>query len=157
MISLIITILIDYKKNKHIGDKNPRVTRGYPQTRWVRVWAKFQTRHGYGFFNGCKYFSRVRVWDSKTRRVCTRCHLYSPRCHPWQLVPQRLPQASPKVAAGCRPSQMSLLQSPWACYCPHRTHRHAMCPLRVPDTIVLAGSEPHRTLGTLAAPRSSRH
>ena len=77
MISLIITILIDYKKNKHIGDKNPRVTRGYPQTRWVRVWAKFQTRHGYGFFNGCKYFSRVRVWDSKTRRVCTRCHLYS--------------------------------------------------------------------------------
>jgi hypothetical protein len=41
MISLIITILIDYKKNKHIGDKNPRVTRGYPQTRWVRVWAKF--------------------------------------------------------------------------------------------------------------------
>jgi hypothetical protein len=76
MISLIITILIDYKKNKHIGDKNPRVTRGYPQTRWVRVWAKFQTRHGYGFFNGCKYFSRVRVWDSETRRVCTRCHLY---------------------------------------------------------------------------------
>jgi hypothetical protein len=76
MISLIITILIDYKKNKHIGDKNPRVTRGYPQTRWVRVWAKFQTRHGYGFFNGCKYFSWVRVWDSKTRRVCTRCHLY---------------------------------------------------------------------------------
>jgi hypothetical protein len=76
MISLIITILIDYKKNKHIGDKNPRVTRGYPQTRWVRVWAKFQTRYGYGFFNGCKYFSWVRVWDSKTRRVCTRCHLY---------------------------------------------------------------------------------
>jgi hypothetical protein len=76
MISLIITILIDYEKNKHIGDKNPRVTRGYPQTRWVWVWAKFQTRHGYGFFNGCKYFSRVRVWDSKTRRVCTRCHLY---------------------------------------------------------------------------------
>jgi hypothetical protein len=37
MISLIITILIDYKKNKHIGDKKPRVTRGYPQTRWVRV------------------------------------------------------------------------------------------------------------------------
>jgi hypothetical protein len=25
MISLIITILIDYKKNKHIGDKNPWV------------------------------------------------------------------------------------------------------------------------------------
>jgi hypothetical protein len=35
MISLIITILIDYKKNKHIGVKNPRVTRGHPQTRWV--------------------------------------------------------------------------------------------------------------------------
>ena len=65
MISLIITILIDYKKNKHIGDKNPRVTRGYPQTRWVRVWAKSQTRHGYGFFNGHRYFSRVRVWEGK--------------------------------------------------------------------------------------------
>jgi hypothetical protein len=56
MISLIITILIDYKKNKHIGDKNPRVTHGYPQTRWVRVWAKFQTRHGYGFLMGVNIF-----------------------------------------------------------------------------------------------------
>jgi hypothetical protein len=56
MLSLIITILIDYKKNKHIGDKNPRVTRGYPQTRWVRVWAKFQTRHGYVFLMGVNIF-----------------------------------------------------------------------------------------------------
>jgi hypothetical protein len=62
MISLIITILIDYEKNKHIGDE----THGYPLTRWVRVWAKSQTRHGYEFFNGHRYFSRVRVWDGKT-------------------------------------------------------------------------------------------
>jgi hypothetical protein len=61
MISLIITILIIYKKNKYIGDKNPRVTRGYPQTRWVQVWAKFQICYGYEFFNGYKYFSRVWI------------------------------------------------------------------------------------------------
>jgi hypothetical protein len=30
---------------------------------------------GMGFFNGHRYFSRVRVWDGKTQRVCTRCHL----------------------------------------------------------------------------------
>jgi hypothetical protein len=65
MISLIITILIDYEKNKHIGDKNSRVTRGYPQTRWVRVWAKFQTRHGYEFFNGHKIFSRYEFGIAK--------------------------------------------------------------------------------------------
>jgi hypothetical protein len=73
MILLIITILIYYKKNKYIGDKNPRVPANPMGTglgkisnpSWVRV------------FNGCKYFSRVRVWDSKTRRVCTRCHLYA--------------------------------------------------------------------------------
>jgi hypothetical protein len=52
MISLIITILIDYEKNKHIGDK----TCGYPLTRWVRVWAKFQTRHGYEFLMGVDIF-----------------------------------------------------------------------------------------------------
>jgi hypothetical protein len=56
---------------------NPRVTHGDPLTRWVRVWAKSQTRHGYGFFNGHRYFSRVWVWDGKTQRVCTHCHLYS--------------------------------------------------------------------------------
>jgi hypothetical protein len=49
-------ILIDYEKNKHIGDKNSRVTRGYPQTRWVRVWAEFQTRHGYGFLMSINIF-----------------------------------------------------------------------------------------------------
>jgi hypothetical protein len=27
----------------------------------VWVWAKFQTHHGYEFFNGCKHFSRVWV------------------------------------------------------------------------------------------------
>jgi hypothetical protein len=32
---------------------------------WVRV------------FNGHRYFSRVQVWDGKTQRVCTRCHLYA--------------------------------------------------------------------------------
>jgi hypothetical protein len=48
----------------------------YPLTRWVWVWAKSQIRHGYGFFNGHRYFSRVRVWDDKPQRVCTRCHLY---------------------------------------------------------------------------------
>jgi predicted DCC family thiol-disulfide oxidoreductase YuxK len=52
------------------------VTRGYPLTRWVWVWAKFLTRHGYEFFNEYRYFSRVRVWDGKTQRVCTCCHLY---------------------------------------------------------------------------------
>jgi hypothetical protein len=46
MISIIITILIDYEKNKHIEDE----TRGYSLTRYVWVWAKFQIRHGYEFF-----------------------------------------------------------------------------------------------------------
>jgi hypothetical protein len=52
MISLIITILINYEKNKYIGDE----THGYPLTRWVRVWAKSQTRHGYGFLTGIDIF-----------------------------------------------------------------------------------------------------
>jgi hypothetical protein len=32
-------------------------------------------------FNGYRYFSWVRVWDDKTQRVCTRCHLYSSLVH----------------------------------------------------------------------------
>jgi hypothetical protein len=35
---------------------NPRVTHGYPLTRWVRVWAKSQTRHGYKFLMGIDIF-----------------------------------------------------------------------------------------------------
>jgi hypothetical protein len=85
MISLIITILIDYEKNKNIGDE----TRGYSLTRWIRVWAKSQTRHGYVMFNGHILFSRVRVWDGKTHRVCTRCHLYSR--HHWKTKDIRFP------------------------------------------------------------------
>jgi hypothetical protein len=65
MISLIIMILIDYEKNKHIGDKTPRVTRGYPQTRWVQVWAKFQTHHGYGFLMGINIFHGYRFGIAK--------------------------------------------------------------------------------------------
>jgi hypothetical protein len=64
MISLIITILIDYEKNKYIGDK----THGYPLTRWVLVWANFQTRHGYEFFNGYIYFSWVEFEMAKPNR-----------------------------------------------------------------------------------------
>jgi hypothetical protein len=61
MISLIITILIDYEKNKHIGDE----TREYPLTRWVRVWANSQTRHGYGFLMGIYIFHEYRFGMAK--------------------------------------------------------------------------------------------
>jgi hypothetical protein len=30
---------------------------------------------GHGFFNGQILFSWAWVWDGKTQRVCTRCHL----------------------------------------------------------------------------------
>jgi hypothetical protein len=56
MISLIITIFIDYKKNKHIGDKNPRVTRGYPQTRWYGFGQNFKPVMGTSFLVGVNIF-----------------------------------------------------------------------------------------------------
>jgi hypothetical protein len=49
---------------------------GYPKPAWVWVWAKFYTRHGYGFFSGRIFSSRVWVWASITQRVFTHCHLY---------------------------------------------------------------------------------
>jgi hypothetical protein len=49
---------------------------GYPKPAWVWVWAKFHTRHGYGFFSGRIFSSRVWVWASNTQRVFTHCHLY---------------------------------------------------------------------------------
>jgi hypothetical protein len=48
---------------------------GYPKPAWVWVWAKFYTRHRYGFFSGRIFSSRVRVWASNTQRVFTHCHL----------------------------------------------------------------------------------
>jgi hypothetical protein len=50
---------------------------GYGKPAWVWVWAKFYTRHGYEFFSGRIFSSRVRVWASNTQRVFTSCHLYS--------------------------------------------------------------------------------
>jgi hypothetical protein len=54
MISLFITILIDYEKNKHIRDE----THGFGQN--------FKPVMGTGFFNGYIYFSRIQIWDDKT-------------------------------------------------------------------------------------------
>lgn len=56
MISLIITILIDYKKNKHIGDEIHGINHRYALTRWVRVWEKIETYHRYGFLMGINIF-----------------------------------------------------------------------------------------------------
>jgi hypothetical protein len=50
---------------------------GYPKPAWVWVWAKFYTRHGYEFFSGRIFSSRVRVWASNTQQVFTHCHLYA--------------------------------------------------------------------------------
>jgi hypothetical protein len=49
---------------------------GYPKPAWVWVWAKFYTRHGYGFFSGRIFSSWVWVWASNTQRVFTHCHPY---------------------------------------------------------------------------------
>jgi hypothetical protein len=44
---------------------------GYPKPAWVWVWAKFYTRHGYEFFSGRIFSSRVWVWaDNTERKMC---------------------------------------------------------------------------------------
>jgi hypothetical protein len=56
MISLIITILIDYKKNKHIGDKNPRVTHGTRKPDGYGFGQNFKPVMGTGFLMGVNIF-----------------------------------------------------------------------------------------------------
>jgi hypothetical protein len=56
MISLIITILIDYKKNKHIRDKNPRVTRGTRKPDGYGFGQNLNPVMGTGFLMGVNIF-----------------------------------------------------------------------------------------------------
>jgi hypothetical protein len=61
MILLIITIFIDYEKNKYIGDE----TYGYPLTRWVRICAKFQIRHSTDFLMSINIFHGMSLgWQN---------------------------------------------------------------------------------------------
>jgi hypothetical protein len=55
---------------------------GYPKPAWVWVWAKFYTRHGYEFFSGRIFSSRVWVWASNTQRVFTPVAISSPNGRP---------------------------------------------------------------------------
>jgi hypothetical protein len=50
MISLIITILIDYKKNKHIGDKKPAGNLWVPANPMGMGLGKISNPSWYGFF-----------------------------------------------------------------------------------------------------------
>jgi hypothetical protein len=64
MISLIITILIDYKKNKHIGDKKPPVGTRKPDG--YGFGQNFKPVMDTDFLTGVNIFHRYGVWDSET-------------------------------------------------------------------------------------------
>jgi hypothetical protein len=66
MISLIITVLIDYEKNKYIGDK----TRGYPLNRLVRVWQIFKPVMGINFLMGINIFHVYEFGMAKPNGFC---------------------------------------------------------------------------------------
>jgi hypothetical protein len=48
---------------------------GYPKSVWVWFWTKFYTLHGYEFFSGRIFPSRIWVWASNTQQIFTHCHL----------------------------------------------------------------------------------